>query len=271
MSESQTIYGMDFSGAKEAGNKIWVAKGVPDGKALVIEACLKASELPNSGEDINVCLAALLNLVKSNPKAVYGFDFPFGLPHGLITEKTWEEWVLAFPKKYENPEAFRRSCRQACKGKELKRQTDKESRTPFSSYNLRLYRQTYFGICSVLRPLVLGDYARTLPMQKHAAGKPVVVEICPASTLKAAGLYGPYKRKSEVHRAARQSILDRLLCSSPFRIGNQHVRVKAIEDTGGDALDSIIAATAAFHAMKCDFIPRKGNRDLYAIEGYVFA
>ena len=48
------------------------------------------------------------------------------------------------------------------------------------------------------------------------------------------------------------------------------MREKAIEDIGGDALDSIIAATAAFHAMKGDFASRKGDRDLYAIEGYVF-
>jgi hypothetical protein len=270
MSESQTIYGIDFSGAKDAGNQIWIAKGVPDGEGLVIEACVRAKELPNSGKDNKVCLAAIVNLVKSNPKAVFGFDFPFGLPHGLITEKTWEEWVLTFPKKYENAEAFRRSCREACKGKELKRETDRESRTLFSSYNLRLYRQTYFGISSILNPLVLGDHARMLPMQTRAAGKPVVVEICPASTLRAAVLYRPYKGKSEVHGAARESILDRLSGSSPLRIRNEHVREKAIENEGGDALDSIIAATAAFHAMKSDFASCQGHRNLCAIEGYVF-
>ena len=205
MSEVQTIYGIDFSGAKDAGNQIWIAKGVPDGEGLVIEACLRAKELPNSGKDIKVCLAAIVNLVKSNPKAVFGFDFPFGLPTSLVQEITWEDFVLAFPRKYENPEAFQESCREARKGKELKRETDKESRTPFSSYNLRLYKQTYFGISSILSPLVLGDRARILPMQRRKAGKAVVLEICPASTLKASGLYRPYKGKSAVHRAARQT------------------------------------------------------------------
>jgi len=48
------------------------------------------------------------------------------------------------------------------------------------------------------------------------------------------------------------------------------VREKTIENAGGDALDSIIAATAAFHALNGNFVPRKGDRNLYAIEGYVF-
>ena len=69
---------------------------------------------------------------------------------------------------------------------------------------------------------------------------------------------------------ARQSILDRLPGPLPFRIRNELVREKAMENTGGDALDSIIAATAASHALNGNFVPRKGDRNLYAIEGYVF-
>jgi Protein of unknown function (DUF429) len=269
--EVQTIYGIDFSGAKDAGNKIWIAKGVvSDGGELDIEECLRARDLPNSGTDIKASLAAIVNLVKSNPNAVFGFDFPFGLPISLVREKSWIEWVLAFPKKYESPEGFRKSCREACKNRELRRQTDTESHTPFSSYNLRLYKQSYFGISSILSPLVLGNHARILPMQERAGGKPVVLEICPASALKASGLYGPYKGESEVHRAARQTILDRLLSSRPLRIRNERVREEAIKNAGGDALDSIIAATAAFRALKDNLVPREGDRNLYAIEGYVF-
>ena len=140
----------------------------------------------------------------------------------------------------------------------------------FSPYNLRLYRQTFFGISLILNPLVIGDHARILPMQERVTGKPVALEICPASTLKAFGLYGPYKGRSKVHRMARQSILNRLPNSRPFAIKNEYVREKAIGDAGGDALDSIIAATAAFHALKAKFVPRDSNKSFYAIEGYVF-
>ena len=69
---------------------------------------------------------------------------------------------------------------------------------------------------------------------------------------------------------ARRSILDRLHSPRPIRIRNIQVRSKAIENAGGDALDSIIAATAAFRAMNSNFIPYQGIINLYAIEGYVF-
>jgi hypothetical protein len=72
--EVQTIYGIDFSGAKDAGNKIWITKGGSDGGELVIEECLRARDLPNSGTDIKASLAAIVNLVRSNPKAVFGCD-----------------------------------------------------------------------------------------------------------------------------------------------------------------------------------------------------
>jgi len=270
MRKPRVIFGIDFSGAQDAGNKIWITKGVSDGEELVIEDCLRARDLLNSGKDIKLCLAAIVNLVKTNPNAVFGFDFPFGLPISLVLAKSWQEFILGFPKKYKNPEELRKSCRKACNDKELKRETDRESHTPFSPYNLRLFRQTYFGIFSILLPLVLGDHARILPMQKRAEGKPVILEICPASTLRASGLNDHYKGKSKAHRMARQSILDHLPGSRHFRIRNEQVREKAIENAGGDALDSIIATTAAFHALNSNFVPLKENRNFYAIEGYVF-
>lgn len=270
MTKLPAIYGIDFSGAQGAGNKIWIAQGIADGMKLIIEDCFKAKDLPTSGKDLKACLPAIVNLIKSNQNAVFGFDFPFGLPISLVREDSWEEFILGFPKKYKNPEELRTTCRKSFNDRELKRETDKVSHTPFSPYNLRIFRQTYFGISWMLSALVLGDHARILPMQKRAEGKPVILEICPASTLRASGLYGPYKGRSEAHRMARQSILDHLPGPRPFKIRNEQVREKAIENADGDALDSIIAATAAFHALNGNFVPREVDRNLYAIEGYVF-
>ena len=183
MTKLQAIYGIDFSGARDAGNKIWITKGVSDSEKLIIEDCFRARDLPTSGKEIKASLTAIVNLIKSNQNAVFGFDFPFGLPISLVREDSWEEFILGFPKKYKNPEELRKTCRKAFNDKKLKRETDRESHTPFSPYNLRLFRQTYFGISSILRSLVIGDHARILPMQKRAVGKPVILEICPASTL----------------------------------------------------------------------------------------
>ena len=36
------IYGIDFSGAQDAGKKIWIAEGVVKGDSLLIEDCFKA-------------------------------------------------------------------------------------------------------------------------------------------------------------------------------------------------------------------------------------
>jgi hypothetical protein len=80
------IYGIDFSGAQDAGNKIWIARGMPKGNRLLIEECSSARALFKSGKDLLPCLAALVELIESSQDAVFGFDFPFGLPAALFRE-----------------------------------------------------------------------------------------------------------------------------------------------------------------------------------------
>jgi hypothetical protein len=42
MNTRHHIYGIDFSGAKDAGKKIWIAKGIVKGETLLIEDCFRA-------------------------------------------------------------------------------------------------------------------------------------------------------------------------------------------------------------------------------------
>ncbi|GFO98098.1 uncharacterized protein ig2599ANME_2315 [groundwater metagenome] len=49
------IYGIDFSGAKDAGKKIWAAGGRIEGSVLHIEERLRASELPGAGSEREGC------------------------------------------------------------------------------------------------------------------------------------------------------------------------------------------------------------------------
>jgi hypothetical protein len=148
------IYGVDFSGAAKAGNKIWITSGVIEGKALRVEACHRAADLPGSSQDRDRCLAALRDFIRQGEASAFGLDFPFGLPRALIQEDCWEDFIFSFSNRYPDPEAFREACRAVAGGSELKRVTDRESHTPFSPYNIRLYRQTYFGIRDVLGPLL---------------------------------------------------------------------------------------------------------------------
>jgi hypothetical protein len=62
MDAVRCIYGIDFSGAKDAGNRIWMAKGTPDRERLLVSECFRARELTNSGKRIEACLPALVHV-----------------------------------------------------------------------------------------------------------------------------------------------------------------------------------------------------------------
>lgn len=263
------IYGVDFSGSKRAGKKIWFASGIVQQGGLEIQSCRRISELTNGRSDRATCLRALRELIRSRPSSVWGCDFPFGLPQQLIEHERWTDFVLSFPTEYADEEEFSRKCRAISCGKELKRRTDTETATPFSAYNLRLYRQTFFGIRDVLEPLVREDVACVLPMQRADAGKPWILEVCPASTLKDAGINLRYKGKTAPHRAARWELLD-WLEHSGVSVTDDAVRSKALEDRDGDALDSIIASFAAWRNLGGLERPNPGGPIAYLREGHVY-
>jgi hypothetical protein len=236
MCPTRNIYGIDFSGAKDAGNKIWIAKGAPDGERLLVSECLRARELTTSGRQLEACLPALVNLVKSEINTIFGFDFPFGIAAPLVKEKTWEDFVLAFPNRYESPGAFREACRKADEGHELKRQTDVDAHSPFSPYNLRLYKQTYYGISKVLFPLIQDSSACVLPFQVPDNNKPWILEICPASSLKhLMGKRAPsYKGSKQFHEENRRQILADMIKAGVSFGKNAEIKRKIIADKGGD-------------------------------------
>jgi hypothetical protein len=263
------VFGVDFSGAAGAGKKTWIARGVVEGERLRIEACYQGADLPGSGVERNRCLAALQAFIAKETDGVFGLDFPFGLPRKLVKTGAWEGFVLSFPDQYVSPEVFRETCRAATGGSELKRLTDRESRTPFSPYNLRLFRQTYYGLRDVIAPLVRNKSACVLPMQTPVLDKPWVVEICPASTLKREHLYWPYKGKSREHREGREHILGAIEQMASLSVSDV-LRPQILDDAGGDALDSIIAAFAVFRALPNLADVGAVADNAYALEGYVF-
>ncbi len=262
----QRFIGIDFSGGVNAGRKIWIASGRAGNNVLLIDICQRGEALPGSSRDRAECLAALCAFIRSAGEALIGLDFPLGLPRELMKDQTWLQFIRTFADRFSTPQQFRQACLRAAQGRELKRRTDVEARTPFSPYNLRLYRQTYYGLRDVIAPLVRERSVRVLPMQSGRAGLPDLIEICPASTLKQLKLYRPYKGKSIAHCQARLTIIRSL----------QHERLKlagrlkpiVLADTEGDALDSIIAAWAAYRSLaQLERMPRD---PLYQREGYVF-
>src|SRR5512145_141110 len=150
----QRLIGIDFSGGVNAGRKIWIARGRVEDDTLWIDTCIRGEALPGASRDRAECLAALRAFIRSAGEALVGLDFPLGLPSELMNGQTWLQFIHAFADRFATPQHFRQACLHAAHGRELKRRTDVEAKTPFSPYNLRLYRQTYYGFRDVIAPLV---------------------------------------------------------------------------------------------------------------------
>ncbi|TAK33859.1 MAG: DUF429 domain-containing protein [Chloroflexota bacterium] len=265
------IHGVDFSGAVDAGWKIWIASGSVDEDCLRIEDCRRAEDLPGSGKPLDRCLPALRELIAGETHGVFGLDFPFGLPDDLVRNYgDWDQFVLDFSKRYPGPKDFRQDCFEQADHHERKRATDRENAAPFAAYNLKLYRQTYYGIRDVLAPLVRERRAYVLPMQSAHSGRPWLVEICPACTLKKEHLYLSYKGTSMDRREARAYILAAIERIAPLVIPDKDLRARIIADAGGDALDSVIAAVATFRSIPRMIDGYTGKQMPYPLEGFIF-
>jgi hypothetical protein len=263
------VHGVDFSGAEDAGKSIWIATGVIKGKTLEIEEIRPGKDLPHSGKGREQCLSGLVDFISKEREGIFGLDFPFGLPAPLVKEDSWESFVLSFANRFGDPEGFKERCSSAANNKELRRTTDKEQHTPFSPYNLRLYRQTFYGIHDLINPIIRDHLAYFPPMQTPSPDKAWVIEICPAATLKKERLYFRYKGKDRMHYYNRLLILKRLK-KAGLGITQLDLRSKILKDSKGDALDSLIAAFAAFRALD-NLVPVEyAQRDDFKKEGYVY-
>jgi len=240
------IFGLDFSGARDAGRRIWLAEGRRSPEGLEILNCLPAAELAGGGIDRSTAIAAVSRTISDLNDAIIGCDFPFGLPEAFVKAQSWTDFITAFD--YPDALAFRADCQRASAGREPKRQTDIEAKTPWCAFNIRLYRQTFHGMGELLKPLVAEAKAIVVPMQPTRPGRPWLIEVCPASALRHFGWRGSYKGSS--FRAQRRSILAMLSEAGLLKSPPSPIAERAIADPGGDALDSIIAALAAATALR---------------------
>ena len=265
MSLRKRVAGVDFSGAREAGKNIWIAEGDITPSGVKIKMITRAADLPGGANAFEAAIPALVVRVATLTNHIIGCDFPFGLPVDLLSHNTWASFARSFAADYTNPDQFRDNCRLKSGGRELKRATDTEARVPWCAYNLRLYRQTWAGIRHFLYPLINEHNARVIPMQKPLAGKPLIAEICPASTLKAEGLYIPYKGRGDGPRAARENILRSVVRRGLLSPVYDRLRETILDNAGGDALDAVLAAIAAARIDN----PKPRN-DLDQIESRVY-
>jgi hypothetical protein len=268
------IYGIDFSGALDAGRKIWIALGVIKEDILEIRNCRPGFSIPEGGKKLYECLPALVKFIANHRNSVFGFDFPFGVPRAILENlglENWLQFILSFSIKFSDPHDFKRKCKELAGNREAKRMTDRDSNTPFSPYNLWIFKQTYFGIKDVLNPLLKNGCACVIPMQPIVDDRPLILEICPRSTLAKSRIAAKkYKGKTTAHVKHRRQILDSLKDNSVV-IPNKKLRRLILKDSGGDALDSVIAAYAVAQALLNPTFPfPPGWKKEYALEGYVY-
>jgi hypothetical protein len=267
---ARRIVGLDFSGAVAAGKAIWIAEGHEARGLLVLESCRPALELPGSGAMRGTALPAVVRHLASLGDAIVGCDFPFGLPREVMGSADWRGFLNAFPARFRSAEAFRDSCRAATGGRELRRLCDVEAKVPFCAWNLRLYRQTWHGIAEILRPLVLEHDARVLPMEAALPDRLWLTEVCPASFLKRIRLYEPYKGRGAHHRAMRAGMLARLVADKLLAPLAPSLERRLLDDPGGDALDSVIAAVATWRNWRDGVFTEGPRSTVEALEGRVY-
>jgi hypothetical protein len=131
----------------------------------------------------------------------------------------------------------------------IRRAADVAARAPFDPYHYRIIYQTFHAIRDVARPLARDAHTAVLPFQYRRldAARRVVMEACPASTLKRLALpHQRYKQPaggplSPVQRRVRHAILRGL---APQVAVDDAVRRRIMRDPGGDALDAVLAARA---------------------------
>ena len=257
---NRPILGIDFSGAALAGDKIWVARAHYQNENLVFHELSPARDLPDGAQERDVAVAALVKYIQNFDAPICGFDFPFSLQSDELDRDNWRDWVLSLPARFAGADEFRAAYVGA------KRATDMRAKTPFAPLNLRLYRQTYFGIAGVLAPL-LRVGALALPFDKPTLDATWLLEICPASLLKREKLYFSYKGKSDAQRENRERILTE--CQTRFGLQiPDAMRQIALADSEGDALDAILSAVCVANAIKKnDFAPRDAVEQ---VEGRVY-
>lgn len=260
------VVGIDFSGAKDAGRHIWISIGTESSGTLRMTQIEQASNFLGVGTDRDAVLEELVGWIDSLYNATVGIDFPFSVPEkiawGVFQAHSWSQMVNHQNWPNLNPNTFRGQCRNISKGGI--RDTDAMHRGD-SPYSIRIYKQTFYGIRDVLRPL-LDRNVSIAPIVDNK--NTTILETYPAATLaREDGLFatrykrGPSTRDRRGHNVQAMSNLPNLDLSAVSKD-------TIIDNSGGDALDSLVAALATFRASQNSALFNLSPQT--QIEGHIF-
>jgi len=260
-------HGVDFSGGRRHDRKIRIASLLPGARATV------RGSISHSG-----LVEAIARSAEEGRNHFWLLDSAFGLPvelleiHGI--EPRWEaaaRWLASFSDARE----WRSACRERSR-KELRRSTDRIAHTPLSPANLRMFRQTWHCIATVLLPLSERPEIVIVPLEVRPDGATAlerrvwVGEGCPSSTLRRADWPNRgYKGPAEKNRALRRDLIERLKREEGIPVPPE-VEVEAFEDPEGDVLDALLLLPAARRFAQSDPAEIAAREPRAAVEGWVF-
>jgi hypothetical protein len=276
----ERYYGVDFSGAKKAGDAIWVAEVRPRSRGLPRLVALDRMTALCGTADRAPALEHLVGMISESTGALWGCDFPFGLPLELFPNGTaWDDHFAFLGEWGEEAydcglECVRRAT-ELFQRKHIRRATDSEAKAPFDAFHYRMIYQTFYGMRDVVNPLRRTPGTAVLPFQyrKLPTAKRVVVECCPGSVLKREDVPhqnykqpagGPLTRK---RLSTRHTILEWL--SGVVEYDDRFRRVM-MRNPGGDAIDAVIAAVGAARAVEAADHRAIARHERYRHEGHLY-
>ena len=260
----EQILGIDFSGARDAGQKIWLTVCIERDGALHVKSSVPAGTQFDA-DSRAACLRGVHAAIRRAD--VVGLDVPFGLPAAVHDRESWAS-VASMIADNPDPQTLQKDCVERAvettsgEQRYLRRVTD-EDRGALSPYHWIHAAKTYYGISEVLQPLVADEAVRIEPLQ-DGPGTPIC-ETHPTATLRDIGLpTRGYKDDTDRSRTRRRTIVEGLQMTPLAMHG---IEDHLLEDVGGDAIDSLLAALAAWRASRNEFSPA-GEFD--PVEGYIY-
>jgi hypothetical protein len=275
--------GVDFSGAKLAGRNTWIAHTIAQRvgrrERLRLVDVAPLERLCGVAER-EPALALLVEMIRGSTGAVWGIDFPFGLPVELFApEFAWRDQLDLTADWRRGAYAMGLWCvkrsQKVGRRMHIRRVTDVDAKAPFDCYHYRIVYQTFHGMRDVLAPLADAPRTAVLPFQyrKLRSAERVLVESCPSSTLKRLGLpHQNYKSPttrlvSRKHRRTRDSILAGLAPDVEIAASQ---RREVLSNPGGDALDAVIAAVGAWQQFRAADHAAIRRHPRYPREGFIY-
>src|SRR5207245_9262687 len=144
-------------GAKLACENIWIGRLVPKSRSYDLVELSRLRTLCGTAER-EPSLAHLVQIIADSDRALWGMDFPFGLPIEVMPNgSAWREqlrWFCEWPHgAYALGEECVRRARKIGPSMHIRRVTDTDARTPFDCYHYRIIFQPFHGMRDVLAPL----------------------------------------------------------------------------------------------------------------------